>query len=151
VTVHAFGGWNWPCDIYKANVVLLCCQAADIGARLHEAIATPDEQFLVTALLSEHYGFGDIDADDPPGARCCCLRRNGFTVTAIWLPPTASAAVIAHEAFHAAAYMLHRAGLTLSDASEEAFAYLLEWLVRGITSCLDGSTPPAPARMEVQA
>jgi hypothetical protein len=39
---------------------------------------------------------------------------------------------LAHETFHVADLMLRRAGLTLSDDSDEAFAYLIGWITKNI-------------------
>lgn len=108
-------------------------------ARVREAITEPS---LVDAILSPE-GFGDL-SDREPAARCLTTRRDGYFITSIWLNPAASIAIVAHEAFHATFYVMERAGVTLTDSSQEAFAYYLEWLMRGILACLDGSTPPAP-------
>ena len=40
--------------------------------------------------------------------------------------------IIAHEAFHAAYAILDYVGMTLSDSSEEAFAYMVDWLTSHI-------------------
>lgn len=142
--MNAIGAWKWDIDIYKGNFVLLSCPVKEIDQRVREAIPCADEQHIAKALMSERAGFGDIDPDDPPLARCVCFRRDGYAVVGVWLGPNVTPAVVAHEAFHAAAYVLARAGATLNDGSEEAYAYLIEWLVRGIHACLDGSTDPAP-------
>lgn len=38
--------------------------------------------------------------------------------------------VLAHEIFHAACFMLHRAGLSFADNSDEAYAYLIDFITR---------------------
>lgn len=44
-----------------------------------------------------------------------------------------SPCLVAHECFHAAHYILGRTGLKLTDDSEEAYAYYLEYLIREIS------------------
>lgn len=40
---------------------------------------------------------------------------------------------IAHEAFHIVCLVAKHIGIQLNDSSEEAYAYLLDWLVRQLT------------------
>lgn len=56
---------------------------------------------------------------------------------AIWfrdLDPTAG--TIAHEALHATKHILEKSGIYLTDETEEAYCYLLGWVVRKITEKL---------------
>ena len=41
--------------------------------------------------------------------------------------------IIAHEAFHIAALCLRTRGVSLSDSSEEAYAYLIDYLFKVLT------------------
>lgn len=57
----------------------------------------------------------------------------GGGLSVIWLPERAGAGIVSHEAFHATRYILECKGLgELSDETEEAYAYLLDWIVRQI-------------------
>jgi hypothetical protein len=49
---------------------------------------------------------------------------------AVWLRSQADPAIIAHEAFHVVSGCLEQRGLSLCQGSEEAYAYLLEKVVR---------------------
>jgi hypothetical protein len=40
--------------------------------------------------------------------------------------------LIAHEAFHATAYIMRHVGIRFSKSSEEAYAYLLEYIIENI-------------------
>ncbi len=40
--------------------------------------------------------------------------------------------VLTHEAFHSVVFVLQRAGFKLDESSDEAYAYLLGWLIREI-------------------
>lgn len=144
----ALGGWYWFDEVYKHQIVLACCDPSDIPARVTEAVSDTTARDII---LGDR-GFGGI-SQVGCAARCVCIRDPAFgTATAIWLRPDASLAVVAHEAFHATFYVMEEKGIRLSDASEEAFAYYLEWLMRGILACLDGSTPPAsPVTLEGSA
>ena len=48
---------------------------------------------------------------------------------AIWVHANAPACIIAHECLHATFHTLDCLGFTLSEASEEAYCYLLAWLL----------------------
>lgn len=54
----------------------------------------------------------------------------------LWFPAwfdTTSAyylSVLAHESFHAAEFVLRARGFTLSDATDEAYAYYIAWMFR---------------------
>lgn len=47
----------------------------------------------------------------------------------LWVK-TYDQSIVAHEAFHAATFILERAGLKFSQDSEEAWAYVIEKIVR---------------------
>lgn len=55
--------------------------------------------------------------------------------------------IISHECFHAAFGILDRIGVRLSDDSEEALAYLLDWIVTQVYEAKKeaslGGSPPA--------
>lgn len=69
-------------------------------------------------------------------AEACCFRKEPgvSSVCCLWFanrnPP---ASTIAHEVFHAACTVLWAKGLSLDGSSEEAFAYLIEFLTSEIT------------------
>lgn len=47
-----------------------------------------------------------------------------------------SAATMAHEGLHLVHYILSTLGLNLTDESEEAYTYLLEWFIRQLEKSL---------------
>lgn len=56
-------------------------------------------------------------------------ENTGTDVGFIW---TRNGNNLAHECFHAISYCLRRSGIELSDATEESYAYLLQFLVKEI-------------------
>lgn len=52
--------------------------------------------------------------------------------------------VIAHEAFHATTFVMKACGIVFSNKSDEAFAYLLGYIVGEIHKKLKESTPISP-------
>lgn len=56
--------------------------------------------------------------------------------TLLWLKETPNSisalATLNHEIFHCVCFILERAGITYSDKSDEAFAYLIEYLTNQI-------------------
>lgn len=63
-------------------------------------------------------------------------RSNSNLQAVVFKKPIKSCAVIAHEAFHLAIAILNYAGLHLSISSEEAYAYLLEYIFAEIEDML---------------
>lgn len=59
--------------------------------------------------------------------------KRGQQIAVIWLRKgKAKAGELAHEAFHAAHWILQSKGLWLTDSSEEAYAYLIQFIVKSI-------------------
>lgn len=50
----------------------------------------------------------------------------------IWFQKTPGAALLSHEAFHSACWVLESLGIKLSRETEEAFAYLIQWTVKAV-------------------
>lgn len=68
----------------------------------------------------------------PEGDDALTIRtKKGNTVIRFSTKPT-DPGIIAHEAFHAAYNVLDYVGMKLSEESEEAFAYLLDSVVKQI-------------------
>ena len=65
------------------------------------------------------------DDSDKKG-RTIMLKNNAVI---IWIK-TKDAAILSHEAFHAATFILERAGLKFSQDSEEAWGYMIEKIMR---------------------
>jgi hypothetical protein len=61
------------------------------------------------------------------------MYRDNGTPLAVWVQQRI-AGHVAHEALHAVRGLLQYRGLDLSPASEEAYAYLLEFIVRQVMS-----------------
>jgi hypothetical protein len=63
-------------------------------------------------------------------------QKDGRLIGVIWLCETATHAHLAHEVFHAVHFFLQNRGLSLTDASEEAYAYLIQWMFEKIEAVL---------------
>lgn len=59
-----------------------------------------------------------------------CNRAGNLVV--VWLNKACDGDIIAHESFHAVLEIMRFSGLELTEASEEAYAYLIGWLVQAI-------------------
>lgn len=59
----------------------------------------------------------------------CLISARTSMTTWVFIHPTASPAIIAHECFHAMSFLMKEIGGILSDDSEESFAYLIEYMV----------------------
>lgn len=58
--------------------------------------------------------------------------RNRIPIGVIWLSKEANLAELSHECFHATHWVCHDRGIFLSDSSEEAYAYVLQFLISKI-------------------
>jgi hypothetical protein len=128
------GVWAWFCPVYTASFVLLRCDAALIPEHVRREIPDRETQDVAISLFAD-------TADAGPTARFAGVRSVPYgPVVVIWLhPQRAGIAILAHELLHAVSWVLNAKGLPLTDASEEAYTYYLEWLMRESLSRLTGT------------
>lgn len=122
--------WQWDDPVYGVPVVLL---------------RGPYERFKRWTIhrYGAHVEFDEM-WERTPAARCLwsAVPGGSWSETALWFPSNLKpftalgAAAIAHEALHATHNVMDHVGVKLTDASEEAFAYYLGWLVREMTGRL---------------
>ena len=84
--------------------------------------------------------FGDVsgrECGEFTGAKTVWIERDGKgCALALWFPAwwhvndALYLSVLAHECFHAAEFVLRERGMTLTDASDEAYAYYIAWMFR---------------------
>ena len=112
--------WHWPDPFYDVTVVLL-------KGRGEHALAWMNKQF------------GDVTPASVgtfTGAKTMWVERDKGCAIVLWVPDWFSLkdrdclAVLAHESFHAAEFVLRERGMTLTDASDEAYAYYIAWMFR---------------------
>lgn len=119
---NKFGQWYWHEPIYRNNFALLCCPADQAADRLRlvlpEDVCAECDPILKTL--------------DGQGRFICTRHDTSGLFVVIWLKPSADVPTMAHEALHATWYLLKDKGLRLSEDSEEAYTYMLEWLLREI-------------------
>jgi hypothetical protein len=83
--------------------------------------------------FDEHY-----DGFKEPTVRArWCVSNGGWHVLRFKEVP--SPGELAHECFHAVSYILRNISINLNDTSEEAYAYLLEYLIEKITGVIKKS------------
>ena len=117
-------------DLYKMDILGLRCEIKDIGRVVRRCRILPG----VKKTIIEHF-----EQMDPKGSQARCVGVNSNAVgrveyVVIWLRPQAPTSTVAHEAFHATYLILKGAGCTLADASEEAYAYHLAWVIRELNN-----------------
>ena len=80
----------------------------------------------------------DVPTDDASAAIATCFRFSDTRHHGIWfqyLRPCP--AIIGHEALHSVAFALDAVGMgVLNPHTEEAYAYLMEWTIRGVEDAL---------------
>ena len=70
------------------------------------------------------------------GAKTAFISHKRGCALMLWFPSWFSLknpthlSVLAHESFHAAEFCLRERGMTLTDASDEAYAYYIAWTFR---------------------
>lgn len=78
----------------------------------------------------------EFDAYEPPhgDGACQVYTKKGQDIVVLWFSPKCKGKhlllIKVHECIHAAHYILSRRGLKLSDDSEEAYTYLVDFLMR---------------------
>lgn len=127
------GIFSWFCPVYTVSYVLLRCDVAEIPALLAGEIPDLEVRRSLTEML-------DIPRDSISGRFVGMCSEAYGTVVAIWLRPrVAGVPVLAHEILHAVQYVLDGKGLSLSDQTDEAYTYYLEFLLREAMTRLAGS------------
>ena len=104
---------------------MLCIIDTDERDKISEKykIDLEDELFAFTL---EHYV--DTEIKD-----CYCI----FVILNTANPSKVTTGIIAHEAFHAANFLLNRRGHKFSYDNDEAHAYLVEWIAEEVQKFLD--------------
>lgn len=75
---------------------------------------------------------------DPKGSgRTTVTTEAGPLAVLLWFRPGVHVAVVAHESFHATCAIAQHRGLKLCDESEEAFAYMLDAIIRKVVAIVD--------------
>lgn len=120
--------WTWPDTLYDVLIVLLQGSGDDARRWMDRK-------------------FGDVSNDDlgpfeGAGGKAMWVERDRPLTPAlssgcalvVWVPEWFDArrsvhlGVLAHESFHGAEFVMRERGLTLSDASDEAYAYYVGWV-----------------------
>lgn len=78
------------------------------------------------------YEFDEKVTGREPGGRHQVFKKKEQDIHVIWLPLKASWDIIAHEVFHCVHWIMDDKGMTLTDSSEEAYAYLIQYIVNQI-------------------
>lgn len=98
------------------------------------------------AYLLKKHSFTNFSSDPDPGGAVIILPLvkkvedgpdSEATVYCLWLPEDCGLNVVAHEAFHITSRALRSCGLELNHGSEEAFAYLLSWIVHEVVTIIE--------------
>lgn len=109
--------WAWSDHVYDSSVFLLRGSGEDAQAWIAK---TFDEQHVGTWT----------------GAKTLWISHPKGCALVLWFPSWwdrkdgRHLSVLAHECFHAAEFVLRERGMTLTDASDEAYAYYIAWMFR---------------------
>lgn len=104
-------------DVFQTDIVVCCGFPAERAVRLYEKT------------------FGRKGPQEPvhDSAKAACIRTNGFKGSVLWFKDAKpGGGVVAHEVFHAVFAMLYYSGVGLDEASEETWAYCIDWMTKGI-------------------
>lgn len=109
--------WKWADPLYDVSVFLLKGAGVDAQKYLNK---TFDEGYV----------------GEWTGAKTLFISKAQGCAVVLWFPAWWSGkdathlSVLAHESFHAAEFTLRERGMTLTDASDEAYAYYIAWMFR---------------------
>lgn len=109
-------GTVWPYDIVVGMGISREKLIQLMERRYHDPFTPGDKENLLKGT---------------PRGRTIQLDNNAVVVWCQHFPTTSHQfAVLQHELFHAATMVLHYAGLTLSEESDEAWAYFIEYITK---------------------
>lgn len=112
--------FSWSDALYDVSIVLLYGEWAPALAWMDKTYGNVTEQ----------------DVGGGHGAKTMWMRRDKGVALVLWFPRWFSTkdythlSVLAHESFHAAEFLLRERGMTLTDSSDEAYAYYIAWMFR---------------------
>ncbi len=112
--------FSWTDELYDTTIVLM-------HGEWEPARAWMDKQF--GSVSDKEVGHGT-------GAKTIWIERDKGVALILWFPRWWSRkngthlSVLAHECFHAAEFTLRERGMTLTDSSDEAYAYYIAWMFR---------------------
>ena len=103
----------------------------EITDRIKKAADILGLEFVFHIIITEDTNVGlesiGIDVTEGDEIEASVIEDPDGMINLI-ITPTANINTICHESFHIANTILTKAGLTLSDSSEEAYAYLIGWV-----------------------
>lgn len=102
--------------IYKTKVKLVVCDDINKYAKENNIDSTGVDYY---AIVYEFYDYPNVPFD-----------------IIVLLPTDVKSNTIVHEAFHIAVAILRKIGCNLTESSEEAYAYLNEWLYTKIVKTI---------------
>jgi hypothetical protein len=114
------GRWLWFDFLYRVNIGFIVCE--------------PENYFLEAGKILPREAVAHLrqfmnNAPPSGSGSCTNLHEEDYgQVVLIWVRPEVNIGVLAHEALHAASFVLRRKGLRFSSKSEEAFTYYMEWI-----------------------
>jgi hypothetical protein len=107
-----YGIKNIYCELYNTNIWV--------------SYGTPKDYFIKQVKHELHT---DITLQHSTNGRYIQFTKDNIAINWIWTNDK-SPILLAHEAFHAAHCILQSKGLRLTDDSEEAYAYFIEFIMR---------------------
>lgn len=126
------GIWSWTCPVYRTSFVLVRCPRPEAPALLRREIPYADVVDQMVSAL-------DPAKTNYRGQFIFGAHPEHGDIAVIWLDPIAGVDTLAHEIVHVLTAVLAERGMHLCDASEEAFAYYMGWLVRESLARLAGA------------
>ena len=111
---------TWTDPIYRIEISIIVCDLDELRAYMHRRF--PD--------FNHDGSFERVSL----GKSIKLISNLGWTDYAIWLPQWSESdgdiSALLHESLHVTADALRQKGLTLSEASEEAYTYYQEYIFR---------------------
>lgn len=104
-----------------------------LGATVEEFLSHCERNFEYALTKEESSELEEQFRKETWGGKTIQLSNNAYLLLLREYPTTVQQfGFLAHEIFHTADLMLRKAGASLSDDSDEIWAYHLEWLTRRI-------------------
>lgn len=120
----------WDEPIYQTQFVAVQCSREKAAAEICKHLPKQARAIVERDLAPDKLGYGKMLG---------VQSEEGNTLVCIWMHPEADVSVAAHEALHAASFVLGCVGLKLTPESDEAYAYYVQHVVAGLVTLQMGN------------
>lgn len=122
----------------KAKIIQRKVREELFGASVYLVMSEWNDLLSAAKIMMDEEKFeelkGVVEKGDEDSYRVACNIAIGGGSSVIWTHPSSSISELLHEIVHATAILLRDRGVPLSRDTEEVYAYMVEFLFKGLTT-----------------